>query len=115
MKPQRVLIIEREKRNSDPLLAMFERERWVSQVATSASIALASAPRFRPTFVLFDLVAPTMDPTLFAALLRSSSGARVVIVGMTTVDSVQRQPVGIDDVFVKPVQLVDVVRTLMRV
>lgn len=93
---------------------MFDRQGWISQSAPSAMAGIASAPRFRPTVVLLDLVAPTMDPTLFATLARSSTREAVVIIGMATVDGAQRQPQGIDDVLVKPIELADVVRAIAR-
>lgn len=114
MKSQRVLIIDREKTVSERLEPLFVREGWISQYSPSAMAGIASAPRFRPTLVLLDLVAPTMDPTLFATLARSSTREGVVIIGMATIDSAQRQPQGIDDVLVKPIELSDVLRAISR-
>jgi DNA-binding response OmpR family regulator len=79
----RVLVIETSGPLREQLRAMLAADAWPTQVTSSAATGLAIATWFRPTVILFGLSDATMEPSLFATLVRDSLTDPVSIVAVT--------------------------------
>jgi DNA-binding response OmpR family regulator len=91
---ERVLVIESSAALREELRTMLTALHLPAQITSSAATGLAIATWFRPTVILFGLAAPSMEPSMFATLMREQRPERVSFVAVTA--STAEVPAGFD-------------------
>jgi DNA-binding response OmpR family regulator len=114
-----ILIVEDDKKTASLLVLYLEREGFQTVVAYDGGLALELAERYRPIFVILDLMLPSIDGWEVCRQLRQSSDVPILILSAREeeVDRVSGLTLGADDYVVKPFspqELVARVKAILR-
>jgi DNA-binding response OmpR family regulator len=114
-----ILIIEDDKKTASLVALYLEREGFQTIVAYDGQQALELAQRYKPIFVILDLMLPLIDGWEVCRRLRKSSDVPILILTAREeeVDRVSGLTLGADDYVVKPFsprELVARVKAILR-
>lgn len=114
-----ILIIEDDKKTASLVALYLEREGFQTIVAYDGQQALELAQRYKPIFVILDLMLPLIDGWEVCRQLRKSSDVPILILSAREeeVDRVSGLTLGADDYVVKPFsprELVARVKAILR-
>src|SRR5207244_5587508 len=87
MSKKRILIVDDEERNTQPLKSLLEKTgKYEVEVENDATKAVAKTQGFHPDLVLLDVLMPKLDGGQVAAQIRADPGLRktpiVFVTGM---------------------------------
>jgi DNA-binding response OmpR family regulator len=114
-----ILIVEDDKKTASLVALYLEREGFETVIAYDGQQALELAGRYRPIFVILDLMLPVVDGWEVCRQLRQSSDVPILILSAREeeVDRVSGLTLGADDYVVKPFsprELVARVKAILR-
>jgi DNA-binding response OmpR family regulator len=114
-----ILIAEDDKKTASLVALYLEREGFQTIIAYDGQKALELAQRYKPVFVILDLMLPLMDGWEVCRQLRQSSDVPILILSarQEEVDRVSGLTLGADDYVVKPFsprELVARVKAILR-
>jgi len=117
--PDKVLIVEDDKKTASLIKLYLEREGFQTTIAYDGRQALELAERYQPTFVILDLMLPVLDGWEVCRRLRQSSDVPILMLTARgeEVDRVSGLTLGADDYVVKPFsprELVARVKAILR-
>jgi DNA-binding response OmpR family regulator len=117
--PDKVLIVEDDKKTASLIKLYLEREGFHAVIAYEGQQALELAERHQPIFVILDLMLPVMDGWEVCRRLRQTSGVPILMLTARgeEVDRVSGLTLGADDYVVKPFsprELVARVKAILR-
>src|SRR5512147_2745599 len=114
-----ILIVEDDKKTASLVALYLEREGFETVIAYDGQQALEMAERYRPIFVILDLMLPVVDGWEVCRKLRQSSDVPILMLTARgeEVDRVSGLTLGADDYVVKPFsprELVARVKAILR-
>jgi DNA-binding response OmpR family regulator len=117
--PDRILIVEDDKKTASLIELYLEREGFQTIIAYDGQEALEQAPRYKPSLVILDLMLPWVDGWEVCRQLRKSSDVPVLMLTARSdeVDRISGLTLGADDYVVKPFsprELVARVKAILR-
>jgi DNA-binding response OmpR family regulator len=117
--PDKVLIVEDDKKTASLIKLYLEREGFQTVIAYDGRQALELVERYQPTFVILDLMLPLVDGWEVCRRLRQSSDVPILMLTARgeEVDRVSGLTLGADDYVVKPFsprELVARVKAILR-
>jgi len=115
----KILIVEDDKKTASLIKLYLEREGFQTAIAYDGRQALELAERYRPIFVILDLMLPLLDGWEVCRRLRQSSDVPILMLTARgeEVDRVSGLTLGADDYVVKPFsprELVARVKAILR-
>ncbi len=117
--PDKVLIVEDDKKTASLIKLYLEREGFRTVIAYDGRQALELAERYQPIFVILDLMLPLVDGWEVCRRLRQSSDVPILMLTARgeEIDRVSGLTLGADDYVVKPFsprELVARVKAILR-
>jgi len=117
--PEKVLIVEDDKKTASLIKLYLEREGFQTVIAYDGLQALKLVERHKPVFVILDLMLPVLDGWEVCRRLRQSSDVPILMLTARgdEVDRVSGLTLGADDYVVKPFsprELVARVKAILR-
>jgi DNA-binding response OmpR family regulator len=117
--PDRILVVEDDKKTASLIKLYLEHEGFQAVIAYDGQQALESAQRYKPIFVILDLMLPLVDGWEVCRRLRQSSDVPILMLTARgeEVDRISGLTLGADDYVVKPFsprELVARVKTILR-
>ncbi len=114
-----ILIVEDDKKTASLVALYLEREGFQTVIAYDGQQALELAQRYKPIFVILDLMLPLVDGWEVCRQLRQSSDVPILILSAREeeVDRISGLTLGADDYVVKPFsprELVARVKAILR-
>ena len=117
--PDKILIVEDDKKTASLIKLYLEREGFQTVVAFDGQQALELAEQYRPIFVILDLMLPRLDGWEVCRRLRQSFDVPILMLTARgeEIDRVSGLTLGADDYVVKPFsprELVARVKAILR-
>jgi DNA-binding response OmpR family regulator len=117
--PDKILIVEDDKKTASLIKLYLEREGFQTVIAFDGQQALELAEQYRPIFVILDLMLPRLDGWEVCRRLRQSFDVPILMLTARgeEIDRVSGLTLGADDYVVKPFsprELVARVKAILR-